>query len=303
MPVIQVLVEHGDVMVSIDKTKLMEFAKDIPVEQNIILGHWEALAKAWRMFPMVDAKAVVYLEMIQTTHNRKNHDQISDRQKKKYQKQKRQNKHCELAHSQSTRKAKDMVVTSMTSKAAKDTDTTVFSTLLDEANALQDAHSQILTEVLQIEGCGKVYHALQSLDGSIGLLVKSLEDIYCYAMEGSAKLLKAYNRSYAINYYVFYVAFLHLLAWVPPSDYTVTGLLGFLQCHRPLTTIRTVLSMSDIGPPSCTMSLEQIQQCIADMVTHHLLKQFAVSIHYPHQPAPRMIDGESGERFLGPGYH
>ncbi len=72
--------------------------------------------------------------------------------------------------------------------------TTVFSTLLDEANALQDAHSQILTEVLQIEGCGKVYHALQSLDGSIGLLVKSLEDIYCYAMEGPAELLKAYNR-------------------------------------------------------------------------------------------------------------
>ncbi len=72
--------------------------------------------------------------------------------------------------------------------------TAVFSTPLDEASALQDVHSQILAEILQIDGCGEVYHTLQSLDSSISCLVKSLEDIYCYAMEGPAELLKAYNR-------------------------------------------------------------------------------------------------------------
>lgn len=70
----------------------------------------------------------------------------------------------------------------------------LFSTPLDGAYILQEWHSVIMAEVLQLDGCGVAYAALQDLDNTLACFMRSLEDMCCFAMQGPAEVLKAYNR-------------------------------------------------------------------------------------------------------------
>ncbi|SJL13077.1 uncharacterized protein ARMOST_16514 [Armillaria ostoyae] len=70
----------------------------------------------------------------------------------------------------------------------------LFSAPLDRVNALQETHAEVMAEFLQADGCSDAYRDLEQLDNRIDSLVKALEDMFCYALEGPAALVQAYNR-------------------------------------------------------------------------------------------------------------